>query len=341
MPADAPIVLDVRGLMVSIRSDEGIFHAVRGADFSAQRGKTLGLVGESGCGKSIAMRAVMGILPRGAAVEPGGRILLRDGRGPEIDLSALPLNGPEICAVRGGRIAMIFQEPTASLSPVYTIGAHLREVLHLHGGLRAAAAGESAADLLDRVGIPNPRLCLRQYPHELSGGMRQRVMIALALAGKPSILIADEPTTALDVTIQAQILDLLRELQEAENMAMIFISHDMGVVSQVADDIAVMYLGRVVESGPTAAVVSSPAHPYTDGLLRATPRIGAHESRLTPIPGDIPGPMEIVPGCPFHPRCSRRIPDVCDSKEPPVFPAERQTVRCFLAEDATEWGRHE
>ena len=336
MPTDDSVVLDVRGLRVSIRSDEGIFHAIRGADFSARRGKTLGLVGESGCGKSIAMRAVMGILPPGAAIEPSGRIMLRDGRGPETDLRALPLNGPEICAVRGGRVAMIFQEPTASLSPVYTVGAHLREVLDLHGGLRGAAADGTAADLLDRVGIPDPRLRLRQYPHELSGGMRQRVMIALALAGKPSILIADEPTTALDVTIQAQILDLLRELQSAENMAMIFISHDMGVVAQVADDIAVMYLGRVVESGPAADVVSSPAHPYTDGLLRATPRLGARKGRLTPIPGDIPGPMDVVPGCPFHPRCSRRIPGVCDSREPPAFPAEQRVVRCFLAEDAAE-----
>ena len=335
MPTDSPI-LSVRNLRVTIGTDEGALRAVKGVNFSVRRGKTLGLVGESGCGKSIAMRAVMRILPQGAFIEEGAEIILNDERGDESNLAALPTNSPQMRAIRGGRIAMIFQEPTASLSPVHTVGAHLREVIGLHRSEKAAAAREVTLNLLDRVGIPNPKLRLGQYPHELSGGMRQRVMIALALAGKPSVLIADEPTTALDVTIQAQILELLRELQEAENMAMIFISHDMGVISQIADEIAVMYLGWIVEYGSAASIISDPLHPYASGLLRATPRITDSGSKLTPVPGEIPGPLEIVSGCPFHPRCPLRLPTRCDSELPPAFFVGQRTVKCFLAEDAAE-----
>jgi peptide/nickel transport system ATP-binding protein len=262
--------------------------------------------------------------------------------------------------IRGGSIAMIFQEPMASFSPVYTIGNQIGEAVRLHrrvrkgvdsgplaavgtigdqisegvrahGRLSRRAAQEIAVEMLDKVGISNAPMRVQQYPHELSGGMRQRAMIAVALSTHPALLIADEPTTALDVTIQAQILDLMRGLQDELGMAMIFITHDMGVIAQVADEVAVMYLGTIVERGPTQAVIQHPAHPYTVGLLHAIPRLDAIGRRLTPIPGDIPGPRERPSGCPFRTRCSKVVPGLCDTQAP----AERSVapdhhVRCHL-----------
>lgn len=326
-------VLRVSNLKVAFKSDEGLVKAVDGIDFTVKRGQTLGLVGESGSGKSVSTKAIMQLLPKTAVIDSQSRIhYYRNGSEP-VDITRLKPTGREIREIRGGEIAMIFQEPMASFSPVYTIGNHIMEAILTHRRMSKKEAKALAIEMLDKVGLANPRVRVDQYPFELSGGMRQRAMIALALATNPAVLIADEPTTALDVTIQAQILELMKQLQAEFEMAIIFITHDLGVIAQVADEVAVMYLGRIMERGRTHDVIFNPRHPYTQGLLKAIPKLTHLYERLIPIGGDIPSPLNRPTGCPFHTRCPKRIPGRCDVKEPAVMSvAEGHEVSCFLYE---------
>ena len=283
-------ILRIEGL----RTRFGAAAAVDGVDLELERGRTLGIVGESGCGKSVLSLSVMGLVPRPGRVAEG-RVML-EGR----DLLRLP--PAEMRRVRGGQVAMIFQEPMTSLNPVHSIGAQIVEAMRAHEP-GARDLRERAIEALRRVHIPSPERRFEEYPHQLSGGMRQRVMIAMALACNPRVLIADEPTTALDVTVQAQILDLLRELQAETGMAIILITHDLGVVAEMADEVAVMYAGRVVERAPVAAVFDDPQHPYTIGLLGSVPRLDEQRARLLAIEGSVPPPFALPPGCRFAPRC--------------------------------------
>jgi peptide/nickel transport system ATP-binding protein len=300
-------VLDVRGLRTAFRTPAGEVVAVEGVDLAVPAGGTLALVGESGSGKSVTGLSVMGLLPRGVARVSAERMMFAPPGGKAVDLTGLT---PEAMRqVRGSRIAMVFQEPMTSLNPVLSIGEQVSEPLRVHRGVSRAAAVAAAVELLDQVGIPDPRRRVSQYPHELSGGMRQRVTIAMALACDPALLIADEPTTALDVTIQAQILELLRRLQRERGMAMLFVTHNLGVVAEIADAVAVMYAGRIVETGSVSEVFAAPAHPYTAGLLASMPRLGRSSAmRLagTPMPaiaGNVPGLANRPAGCAFAPRC--------------------------------------
>ena len=292
--ADAPL-LDLRQLAVSFATDDGTVHAVDGIDLALARGRTLGLVGESGCGKSVTSLAVMGLLPpENSKVEGEVRFEGRD---------LLGLGAREIRDLRGARLAMIFQEPMTSLNPSYTIGDQIMEAIQRHQGLSAAAARARAIDMLRLVRIPSPERRVDDYPHKLSGGMRQRAMIAMALACGPQLLIADEPTTALDVTIQAQILDLLRGLRRETGTAIILITHDLGVVAEMADDVAVMYAGQIVERAPVASLFARPEHPYTVGLLGSIPRLDEKRERLPSIEGRVPDMTRPPAGCRFAARC--------------------------------------
>ncbi len=277
-----------------LRTRFGAFAAVDGVDLEVPRGRTLGIVGESGCGKSVLSLSVMGLVPRPGRVAEG-RVVLE-----ERDLLALPPS--EMRRVRGGQVAMIFQEPMTSLNPVHSVGAQIMEAMRAHEPGARDLRGR-AIEALRRVRIPSPERRFEEYPHQLSGGMRQRVMIAMALACNPRVLIADEPTTALDVTVQAQILDLLRALQAETGMAIILITHDLGVVAEMADEVAVMYAGRVVERAPVAALFDDPQHPYTIGLLGSVPRLDEDRERLLAIEGSVPPPFALPPGCRFAPRC--------------------------------------
>ena len=345
------VLCRVRDLRVQFRTDEGLITALDGVEFDVRKGKTLGVVGESGSGKSVSTKAMIQLLPKTAIIDPRSQILFRKRDGTVVDIARLSPGGAETRHLRGGEIGMIFQEPMASFSPVYSIGNQMVEAIRQHRTLspvhtigeqisdavkaahnvgRKAAKG-IAVEMLDKVGIANAKLRVDQYPHEMSGGMRQRAMIALALSTRPSLLIADEPTTALDVTIQAQILQLMRDLQAELGMSIVFITHDMGVISQIADDVAVMYLGRIAESGSTRDVVFHPQHPYSQGLIDAIPKLDQLDQRLTPVPGDIPSPLDRPTGCPFHGRCGRRIPGRCD-RELPDYTHLRQdhVVSCHL-----------
>jgi peptide/nickel transport system ATP-binding protein len=299
-PDDASLALPlvrVRGLKVRFRLDNGsVARAVRGVDLDIPRGKTLGLVGESGCGKSVTALALLRLVP-----DPPGRIVA--GRIEYEDENLLDLSPAAMRKVRGNRISMIFQEPMSSLNPVFTIGNQIMEGVFLHRTRRRAEARAIALDMLRAVGIPNPEQRLNEYPHQLSGGMRQRAMIAMALACRPGLLIADEPTTALDVTIQAQILTLLNGLQTEFGMSTLLITHDLGVVAQSAHAVAVMYAGLIVERADTPELFAHPLHPYTAGLFKSIPQLGRHAERLDAIPGQVPNPAAIPSGCAFHPRC--------------------------------------
>jgi peptide/nickel transport system ATP-binding protein len=291
----------------------------------------LGIVGESGSGKSVSVRAVMKLLPKNAIYGDTTKINYRKSVGSNVDIALLDADSQEMRDIRGGEISMIFQEPMTSFSPVYTVGNQIVEVVRLHSNLNKNEAREIAIDMLDSVGISNARLRIDQYPHEFSGGMRQRAMIAMALVTKPSLLIADEPTTALDMTIQAQILELIQNLQRNLQMAVIFITHNMGVIANIADEIAVMYLGSIVEGGPTKEVINDPKHPYTKGLLGALPNIDRPKERPIGISGDIPSPLERPTGCPFHTRCPEALLNICDHKVPHrIQIAEARFVECFL-----------
>jgi oligopeptide/dipeptide ABC transporter ATP-binding protein len=324
-------ILSVRDLKTHFLSDEGAVRAVDGTSFDLYPGQTLGIVGESGCGKSVTARSILRIVERPGRIV-GGEILLRRADGSVADLVKLPADGVEMRAIRGGEIGLVFQEPMSSLSAFHTIGNQLIEAIRLHSKLSKRAARARAIELLALVGIPRPSQRIDAYSFELSGGLRQRVMIALALAAEPRILIADEPTTALDVTTQAQILELIRKLQQDRGLAVILITHDMGVIAEMADHVVVMYLGHEVEKGPVDAIFHAPAHPYTRSLLRSIPSVLAvPRSRLATITGSIPHPFARPPGCPFHPRCPEYMRGTCERS----FPAEvaigaQHAAACFL-----------
>ncbi len=327
-------ILSVRDLKTWFHQDEGIVRAVEGASFDLEPGRTLGIVGESGCGKSVTARSILRIVERPGRVE-SGEILLRRADGQVVDLVKLDGQGSLMRSIRGGEIGYVFQEPMSSLSAFHTIGNQLIEAIRLHSSLTKKQARVRAAELLALVGIPRASDRVDSYSFELSGGLRQRVMIALALAAEPRILIADEPTTALDVTTQAQILDLIRKLQEEKDLAVILITHDMGVIAEMADDVVVMYLGRDVEKGPIDTIFHDPAHPYTRALLQSIPSVLAEpRSRLRTIEGSIPHPYNRPPGCPFNPRCAEAIAGRCDSRLPDPTPlGDRHAVSCFLYGD--------
>jgi peptide/nickel transport system ATP-binding protein len=315
-------LIEIADLSVTLATARGHHDAVRRLSLSLARGETLGIVGESGSGKSLTALAIMGLLP--AIATASGRI---DFKGEDL----LRADETRLCALRGDRLAMIFQEPMTALNPVHTIGDQIAEALTVHGKAPRREAIARAADLLDRVGIARARSRLGAYPHQLSGGQRQRVMIAIAIACKPDLLIADEPTSALDVSVQAQILDLLRRLIEEEGMALILISHDLGVIRRIAGRVIVMYGGRAVEEGPASNLFRDRAHPYTQGLLAAVPgRHAAKGRRLVAIPGQVPDLADLPPGCPFHGRCARGQ-DICRASEPPpAIIAEGHVARCFF-----------
>ena len=338
-------LLRMRDLKTYFFLDEGTVKAVDGADLDIKTCSTLGVVGESGCGKSVAARSIMQIVAKGGKIV-NGEILFHHqlcGAGTDrrlsekeevIDLATLDPQGEKIRSIRGAEISMVFQEPMTSLSPVHTIGNQIGEVISLHQKLNPKHAREKAIDMLDQVGMPLPQRTIDRYPHELSGGMRQRAMIAMALSCHPSLLIADEPTTALDVTTEAQILTLMRKLQDELGMSIMFITHNLGVIAQMADRVAVMYLGKVVESTSVDTLFYKPLHPYTQALLQSIPRLGAKKGRnerLASIRGSVPDPYNLPKGCPFHPRCAKRVPNVCDREEPPnVKVEEGHEVRCVL-----------
>lgn len=332
-------LIEVRDLETHFISDEGIVRAVNGATFAVPPGKTLGLVGESGCGKSVAARSILQIVDRPGKIV-GGSIVYRPSRpaeeGKEIDLLRLPHNGSEIRSIRGGAISMIFQEPMSSFSPVHTFGDQIVETIRLHMGKSRPEAVEVAIQWLTNVGMPNPERRMSEYPYQLSGGQRQRAMIAMALSTNPDMLIADEPTTALDVTTQSQILALLRRLQRETGMAILFITHDLGVIAEMADHVAVMYLGKVVEQGPVDKIFESPRHPYTRALLTSIPNINAKpRERLPSISGAIPHPYNRPTGCSFHPRCPSVIRGHCEAAVPEmVTVGDQQDAACFLYEGA-------
>jgi len=318
------IVLDVKNLRVDLPTPNGMLHAVRGIDFQVRKGEMLCLVGESGCGKSMTSLALMGLLPR-KAVRTADHLRF-DG----IDLQSLAER--EMAVLRGARLAMIFQEPMTALNPSYTLGDQLCEALRVHRKVTLAQARERAVYLLERAGVPQAADRLRQYPHQLSGGLRQRVVIAMALMCEPDLIIADEPTTALDVTIQAQILRLIRELQKEFGTAVVFITHDLGVVARIADRVAVMYAGEVVETAPVAELFARPTHPYTRGLLNCIPVRGKTlpGSRLQAIPGVVPSLVGSVQGCTFANRCGQAQP-ACTTTPPQVALNAHHTARCFTA----------
>lgn len=334
------VLLEVKGLKTHFFLQQGIVRAVEDVDFTVFRGQTVGVVGESGCGKSVMARSVMSIVPPpGRIVE--GEILfhLREGNTKEVvDMATIDPMGDKARSIRGAEISMVFQEPMTSLSPVHTIGNQIMEAILLHQEVTKVEARQIAINTLRQVGMPDPERTVDRYPHQLSGGMRQRAMIAMALSCRPSLLIADEPTTALDVTTQAQILTLMQGLQEELGMAIIFITHDLGVIAQMADYVVVMYLGEVVEMADVDTIFYDPKHPYTRSLLRSIPLLGQksaqHQaSRLTAIRGTVPDPYSIPKGCPFHPRCPQAIQGVCDTKTPPFLELEGgQKVRCVLYE---------
>ncbi|MEO5886264.1 MAG: ABC transporter ATP-binding protein [Anaerolineales bacterium] len=336
---DNNVLLEIKDLRVSFPLDEGTVRAVEGVNLTIRRGEVLGVVGESGCGKSITAHSVLRIIPTPGRIDAGQILFHRSGKsnatGNEVvDLARLNPTGSAIRNIRGKDIAMIFQEPMSSFSPVHTIGSHIIEAILLHQNVSKAKAREMTIELLRLVGISGAEQRVDNYPHQFSGGMRQRAMIAMALSCNPSLLIADEPTTALDVTIQAQILELMRGLQKQLGMAIMFITHNLGVIAQIADTVAIMYLGQVVEYGPVREILRNPKHPYTVDLLRAVPRLGKTAGqRLVAIEGSIPSPFQRPSGCPFHPRCSRMMPGRCEVHMPAVTQLdELHSVRCLLYE---------
>ena len=322
-------LLEVRNLKTYFYTEDGVIKAVDGVDFSVYPGEVLGLVGESGCGKSVTSLSIMRLIsPPGKVIE--GEIFF-EGQ------NLLKLNESEMVRMRGNRMSMIFQQPQSSLNPVFKLGDQVAEVLQIHQGMNKTESWEKAVELLRVVGIPDTEKKAHSYPHEISGGQAQRVMIAMALALNPTLLIADEPTTALDVTIQAQILDLMRDLRTHMNTAVILITHDLGVISEMADRVAVMYAGRIVEQSDIRSLFSKPMHPYTQGLIASIPILGIVKDKLEVIPGSVPNLINLPPGCRFAPRCLARIHyqlELCTDIEPDLTPLiPNHTVRCWLYQD--------
>jgi oligopeptide/dipeptide ABC transporter ATP-binding protein len=317
----APVV-DVRDLQTHLVTRWGTVRAVDGVSFSLGEGETLGLVGESGSGKSMTCLSIVRLTPRPASRILGGEVWL-DGE------NLLTKSEREMQRVRGRKVAMILQDPMSSLNPVFSVGMQIREPLAAYHGLRGRTLAARAGALLASVRIPSPAERLRAFPHQLSGGMRQRVVGAMAIAGPPRLLIADEPTTSLDLTIQSQYLDLLKELQQRHGLAMIFVTHNLGIVARMCDRVAVMYAGRIVEIGPVRQIFTAPAHPYTRALLESVPRLGAKAARLTAIDGQPPDLARLSPGCAFAPRCAH-VMDRCRAEAPPETGVNGQTTRCWL-----------
>ncbi len=334
------LLIAIKNLKTYFFLDEGTVRALDGVDFDIWRGQTIGVVGESGCGKSVTARSILRIVPRPGRIVDGTitfyRRLHDNGAGQieEIDLTKLDPTGPEMRNIRGAEIALVPQEPMASLSPVHTIGNQICEAIMLHQKVGKEEARVKAIEMLDRAGFPQPKQRIDSYPHQLSGGLRQRAVIAMGLSCHPSLLIADEPTTALDVTTEAQILRLMRSLQHDLGMAIMFITHNLGVVAQMCEDVVVMYMGRIVEEAPVDDIFHNPKHPYTQALLRSIPRLGQktkERRQLESIRGTVPDPYTRPRGCAFHPRCTQRIRGVCDQTEPPWLEVEPgHKVRCVL-----------
>ncbi|MEM7126904.1 MAG: ABC transporter ATP-binding protein [Chloroflexota bacterium] len=337
-------LLEVKNLQTHFHMDQGLVRALNGVDFTIKRGQTVGIVGESGCGKSVTARSILRIVPPPGEIV-GGEILYHRSTGMNgsaseevIDLVQIDERSNQIRDIRGGEISMVFQEPMTSLSPVHTIANQITEAIRLHQNVSKEEARQQAIDMLERVNMPDPTRTIDRYPHELSGGMRQRAMIAMALSCRPTLLIADEPTTALDVTTQAQILTLMRDLQDQLGMAIIFITHDLGVIAQMVDHVIVMYLGEAVETADVETIFYEPKHPYTQALLQSIPRLGAKSLEeeagpLSAIHGSVPDPYSVPKGCPFHPRCRQAIKGVCDEKPAPFLDlGDGHKVRCVLYE---------
>jgi peptide/nickel transport system ATP-binding protein len=316
-------LLEIRDLRVSFSLDDGVVSAVDGVDLTIAAGETVGLVGESGCGKSTVALAVLRVVDAPGRIS-GGDIRFQG-------TSILDLDEREMQAIRGGQIGIVYQEPTTALNPVLTVGYQVGEAVSAHQNIGRREVAERTRELFEAVGIPDPVHRMSQYPHNLSGGLKQRVMITMALAGDPALLIADEPTTALDVTIQAQILDVIGELSSARNMAVLFITHDLGVVAHISQRVAVMYAGKIVEMGSTIAVLTDPRHPYTDALLKSIPSVVRRAARLATIEGQVPDPFVPYPGCAFAPRC-RKVMEQCVKTPPPVRLTDNGSLaRCWLA----------
>jgi peptide/nickel transport system ATP-binding protein len=328
-------LLEIGNLSICVDTDGDLLPIVDDINLTVKAGEILALVGESGCGKSVTAQSIMRLLPKALKIESGQITLHSPKQGKSVDITGLDPRGNEIRQIRGDEIAMIFQEPMSSFSPLHTIGNQIMEVVRIHRKASKKEARAVAVEMLDRVGIPDPNRVVDQYPHELSGGMRQRAMIAKALSCDPALLIADEPTTALDVTIQAQVLALMHDLQREFGMAIIFITHDLGVVAQVADEVAIMYLGKIVEQGGTREILKNPKHPYTVNLLEAVPQLGRIEDRqsLVPIQGNVPSLFDRPIGCPFVTRCTKVIADLCEVSNPQLSTISGDhKVACFLHE---------
>ena len=332
--AGKELLLEVQDLKTHFFTQRGVVRAVNGVSFAIRRGQALGVIGESGCGKSITSLSILRLLQKPGKIVDGKIRYhgLDQSNGQPVEITTLDPDSAQMRAIRGGQIAMIFQEPMTSLDPVYTIGNQIVEGILCHREVSQTEAREIAREMLKRVNMPDPQRILDSYPHQLSGGMRQRAMIAMALACGPSLLIADEPTTALDVTTEAQILELLRDLQSDFGMAIMYITHNLGVVAEMVDEAIVMYLGKVVERAPVEILLNDPKHPYMQALLRSIPRLGQKSTaRLDAISGMVPSPFAIPSGCAFHPRCPHFMPGVCDVKEPPVVDlGPGHAVNCFL-----------
>ena len=319
------VLLQVENLKTTFYTSAGVVRAVDNVSFEVQQGQSVGLVGESGCGKSVTSLSILRLVAGPSGRIDGGRILYK---GEDV----LALDDARMRAIRGNQISMIFQEPMTSLNPVFRIGDQIAESMMLHEGMDKKAAAARAVEMLQLVGIPQPARVAREYPHQLSGGMRQRAMIAMAMSCKPELLIADEPSTALDVTIQAQILDLMRDLKEKQGTAILMITHDLGVVAEMCEYVIVMYGGKIVEQGDVRTIFKQPQHPYTIGLMESRPAVNRDAERLTPIPGAVPSPLNLPTGCYFHPRC-RLAFERCRQEAPPLFETEPgHNSRCWLCE---------
>ncbi len=322
-------LLEIKNLKTYFKTDDGIAKAVDGVSYSIDKNETLGLVGESGCGKSVTALSIMRLIPQPPGLYAGGEILF-DGK----DL--LKLSDDEMRKIRGNRISMIFQEPMTSLNPVYTCGSQIAEAVELHQNLSKKDARDKAIEMLNLVGIPSPAQRFDEYPHQLSGGMRQRVMIAMALTCNPAFLLADEPTTALDVTVQAQILELIKKLQQELGMGVIMITHDLGVIAEVSDNVAVMYASKIVEYGSAVQIFENPLHPYTQGLMKSIPRVGNHAERLNVIEGSVPPPTHFPKGCHFCTRCEF-ADDKCWNEKPDLIEYETGHIAaCWKIEELTK-----
>lgn len=332
-------LLSVKDLKINIQMESGVMNAVDGVEFDIYKGKTLGLVGESGCGKSLTSRSIISINPK--ECETSGTITYNSASESSlngINLLSLKPTGKQIRSIRGRKISMIFQEPMTAFSPMYTIGNQIMEAIRIHQTKDKKEAKRIALEMLSKVGISDQAKRFDQYPHEFSGGMRQRAMISMALSCNPEILIADEPTTALDVTIQAQVLELMKSLQAEFGMAILLVTHDLGIIAEMCDEVAVMYLGKIVEQAPVKEIFNNPKHPYTKGLMKSMPRLGGNKSkRLDSIEGSVPLPIGMPPMCGFYDRCKDRIEGVCNKQAVPKTEiSDQHMVRCFLYADGRE-----